>query len=263
MDAMKDIRLARYSRVGTLVLSPLFLISPAIAQPAVQIKGSDTLIYLGQRVASIYQGGPNSLLQIQGGGPPQTISPNQIAQWEGKSRGESGADVIFPIGVQTIVIYVNRANPVRELTLAQVRKIFLGEITNWKEFGGADSRILLYAGESSTGTLAYFQEAMLRDQEPYPFVGTSNTKDLLDEIAQHTDAIGYGSLASNPDVRPISIKVGPASLAIEPTRDNIRSRQYPITRYIYWAVSSKANASAMTVCHWVLSASGQLVIESV
>jgi len=245
----------------------LFLCCDAFAQQDIEIRGSETLIYLGQRVSSLYQKDPNaSPLRVLGGGIPKTLSPNEIAQWEGTSanpQSRGSEHIVFPVGIQTVVIYVHRSNAVRALTLSQVRKIFLGEITNWKELGGQDSTILLYAGESSTGTLAYFQDALLHGDEPYPFVGKSNTKDLLNEIAQRPDSIGYGSLDSNPEVATVSIKVGPTSLPVEPTRDNIRSRQYPITRYIYWAVSNKAGSSAVTLCHWVLSPTGQLVVESV
>lgn len=241
------------------------LLCCVVSAQEIQIKGSDTLIYLGQRVRNLYEQEATSVsMKVSGGGVLEAPSPNQIVQWEGEpARGTSSGRLTFPVGIQAIVLYVNRSNPVKELTISQVRKIFLGEITNWKDLAGSDSTILLYSGESSTGTLPYFQEAILRGAEPYPFVGKSNTKDLLSEIAQHPDAIGYGSLGSNPDVRPVAIKSGPASLAIEPTRDNIRSRMYPITRHIYWAASSKADAPTLALCHWILSSNGQLVIESV
>jgi phosphate transport system substrate-binding protein len=60
-----------------------------------------------------------------------------------------------------------------------VRSIFLGQITNWKELGGPDRKINLFAGESTTGTLAFFQEAVLHGEEPYPFEGKNNTHSLL------------------------------------------------------------------------------------
>ena len=247
----------------TLIL--ICLLCCAVSAQEIQIKGSDTLIYLGQRVRNFYQKETGTVsLQVLGGGLSETSSPDEIVQWEGEpSKGLSTGRVTFPVGVQAIVLYVNPSNAVKELTISQVRKIFLGEITNWKDLGGPDSTILLYAGESSTDTLPYFQEAVLRGEEPYPFVGKANTKDLLNEIAQHPGAIGYGSLDSNPDVRPVAIKSGSASLPIEPTRDNIRSRVYPITRRIYWAVSNKPDSPTLALCHWILSSNGQLVIESV
>jgi phosphate transport system substrate-binding protein len=165
---MKDLRSLRLYLFTLPAGVMLLLGSVAFAQQNLQIKGTETSIYLGQRVSNLYQkDAGTSSLQVVGGGVPQVISPGQIAQWEG-NKAQSNRQVVFPVSVQAIVIYVNRSNPVWELTLAEVRKIFLGEITNWKQLGGADNTILLYAGESSTGTLAYFQDSILRGEEPYP-----------------------------------------------------------------------------------------------
>jgi phosphate transport system substrate-binding protein len=169
--------------------------------------------------------------------------------------------VAFPIAVHAIVIYVNKANPIRELSLTQVRDIFLGRITNWNELGGPDLRINLFAGESTTGTLAFFEEPVLHGEEPYPFEGKSSTHALLEVIAADPAAIGYGTLDENPGVRGVAIKSGLTSLAIEPTIPTIRSREYPITRYVYWAVSTDAPSDVKEFCRWVLSSEGQLVVE--
>jgi phosphate transport system substrate-binding protein len=253
----------------TIFLLSLTFAGISSAQERITISGSDTLIFLGQRFADIYQGKlPQASLTISGGGKNKAVSrlisgESEIAQFEG-TGGLPGRDFAsFPVGVQAIVVYVNQANPVKALTLAQVRSIFMGEITNWKALGGPDLEIHLYAGESSTGTLDYFQESVLQGQEPYPFVGKSNTKALLEEIASHREAIGYGSLGQAPGARPISIKFGPASLAIDPNSDNIRSRKYPITRYVWWAVAKDSRNSVKELCEWVLAPEGQLVVESV
>jgi len=161
------------------------------------------------------------------------------------------------------VVYVNESNPVRELTIGQVRSIFTGEITNWKDLGGRDANIALYAGESSTGTLSYFRESVLHGQDPYPFVGETNTKTLLDEIGSHPSAIGYGSLGSAQGVRALAIKVGPASMGIAPTEDAIRSRQYPISRPVLWTVRRQRSRYLEAFCRWALSSEGQLVVEGV
>ena len=242
----------------------------ASAQQPISIRGTDTLIYLGQRFAAIYsRTSPDTHILVQGGGAAPAMAAlssgqTDLAQFEGdRPLSDSAQLVSFPVGVQAIVVYVNQSNPVRELTLGQLHSIFVGEITNWKSLGGPDLSINLYAGESSTGTLAYFQESVLRGQEPYPFVGKSNTKALLEEIASHPEAIGYGSLASTPGIRALAIKLGPASRGVEPTEEAIRSRQYPITRHFSWVVQRRRNQALETFCRWALSSEGQLVVESV
>jgi phosphate transport system substrate-binding protein len=138
----------------------------------------------------------------------------------------------------------------------------VGEITNWKNLGGPDARILLYSGESTTGTLEYFQQSILRGEDPYPFEGKANTKALLDEIAAKPAAIGYGSLASRPGTRAVAIKFGPTSIGIEPTEEAIRAKRYPITRPVSWAVARKHDPTVDAFCRWILSSEGQLVVEA-
>jgi len=68
-------------------------------------------------------------------------------------------------------------------------------------------------------------------------------------------------LDANPAVRAVAIKSGLTSLATEPTIPTIRSRRYPLTRHIYWAVSPNASHGVKEFCGWVLSSEGQLVAE--
>jgi phosphate transport system substrate-binding protein len=62
-------------------------------------------------------------------------------------------------------------------------------------------------------------------------------------------------------VRALKIKSGLTSLAVEPTIATIRSREYPITRHIYWAVSPNPSREVKELCGWVLSSEGQLIVE--
>jgi len=249
-------------RLGKVTLQlglALMALSSLASGQQISIGGTDTLIYLGQRFAAIYaQTAPDTHISIRGGTAGSAVSAltagqTDLAQFEGSHTQSNSAEIsYFPVGVQAIVVYVNQSNPVRELTLGQLRSIFNGDVTNWKSLGGPDLTISLYAGESSTGTLAYFQESVLHGEDPYPFVGKSNTK-----------AIGYGSLASAPGVRALGLKRGPASLAVDPTEEAIRSREYPFTRQVSWAVRRQHSQAVDAFCRWALSSEGQMVVESV
>lgn len=239
----------------------------ALAQNAIHIQGADTLILVSQRWAQMYKvNHPQAEIVIQGGGGPNalkalTAGRNNLVQLEGGSKPESG--VTFPVGVEGIAVYVNQNNPINELTLHQLEGIFLGTITNWKQLGGSDRRILLFAGESSTGVLPYFQEVVLHDEEPYPFVGKASAKELIDTIAEEPNAIGYSSIYPNTRVKTVRVKVTDSTPGVEATIENIRTRRYPITRYIYWHLGAKPTGELKTFCEWVLSKDGQLVVESV
>jgi len=84
----------------------------------------------------------------------------------------------------------------------------------------------------------------------------------LEVIASNPAAIGYGTVDSNPGVRAIAIKAGLTSGAVEPTIQNIRSQQYPITRHIYWAINPNASRAVKDLCAWVLASDGQIVAEA-
>ena len=250
---------------GTLIFTAFGF--AALAQNAIHIQGADTLILLSQRWAQMYKlNHPQADIVIQGGGSSNALKAlavgrGNIVQLEGGSKPESG--ITFPVGVEGIAVYVNQSKPVNELTLHQLDAIFLGTITNWKQVGVPDRRILLFAGESSTGVLPYFQEVVLHDEEPYPFVGKASAKDLIDTVAQEPDAIGYSSIYPNTRVKTVRIKVSDSKPGIEATIENIRSRKYPISRYVYWHLASRPTADLRAFCEWVLSKDGQLVVESV
>jgi phosphate transport system substrate-binding protein len=144
---------------------------------ATRIGGSYSLIYLGQRFTEQYRAKhPDAQFTVQGGGSIASKAADlDIVQVEGS--GPMGKRLAFPIAIHEIVIYVNKANPVPELSMGQVRSIFLGQITNWKELGGPDRRINLFAGESTTGNTGIFpggrpawgRALSLRGQKQYSF----------------------------------------------------------------------------------------------
>ena len=238
-------------------------------QNAIDIQGADTMILLGQRLTQLYQHKQTSaIIRVHGGGIQQALprlrrGEVQIAQSQSE-RTEATRDLIsLPVGVEGIVFYVHESNRLSELSVAQIRAIFVGEITNWKQLGGPDQRILLYGGESTTAIAPYLQEAVLQGAEPYLYWGKRSTKDLLDTIAQHPDGIGFASAGIAPHVKALRVRQNANSPAVEPTISNIRSRQYPVTRYVYWYLAKKPDGRLRDFCEWVFSSQGQLVVESV
>lgn len=250
--------------------SVLFSVLSNAQQNAVHIQGSDTLILLGQNVNKLYQRTkPGISIRVHGGGLQSAIplllkGEIQIAQGRGELPAESNGELLtVPIGVEGVVVYVNESNWLNELSIAQLRSIYLGEITNWKQLGGPDKRINLYAGESNAGVIAYFQEYVLHGAESFGFWGKNSTKELLDVIAQDPYGLGFASSGSAPHAKALRIRVAAGSPAIEPSIANIRSRRYPISRYIYWYFARKPQGVVKDFCEWAFSSQGQLVIESI
>jgi phosphate transport system substrate-binding protein len=259
-------------RVGSILLCVglMFCASSYAQQNTIHIQGENTLLVLGQHLNELYQRKqPNVTIRVHGGGMEPALSllskgEIQIAQAHRHVSSEASHGLVaVPVGIEGIVIYVHESNPVNELSLAQVRSIYLGEVTNWKQVGGRDQRIGLYAGESHTGVIPYFEEYVLRGSEPFGFWGKNSTKDLLDTIAQTPNAMGYSSVGSSPHVKALRIKPAADSPAVEPSIANIRSGQYPISRRIYWYLAHKPQGAVKDFCEWVFSSQGQLVVESI
>ena len=124
-----------------------------------------------------------------------------------------------------IAVIVNPANPVEDLTLAQIADIYTGKITNWSELGGSDSEIVLIGREAGSGTRSGFEEIVeVKDLCQYR-QELSSTGDVIATVAQNPGAIGYASLASVKDTVK-AVKVG----GVAPSEETVKDGTYAIQR---------------------------------
>ena len=124
-----------------------------------------------------------------------------------------------------IAIIVNPENPVADLDLETLAKIFTGEITNWSEVGGDDAEIVLIGREAGSGTRGGFEEIVgVEDVCPYRQELTS-TGDVITTVAGNPAAIGYASLASVKDtVKAISVN------GVAPSEETVKDESYAVQR---------------------------------
>ncbi|MBC8131366.1 MAG: substrate-binding domain-containing protein, partial [Deltaproteobacteria bacterium] len=140
---------------------------------SVTIKGSDTMVILGQRWAEDYmKKNPDTAIQVTGGGSGTGVSALingttdicQSSRSMSASEKEKVRDRYNTTGTETTVardglsVYVGDTNPMTEITLDQLKQIFTGKVTNWKELGGPDKKIIVYSRENSSGTYVFFKE---------------------------------------------------------------------------------------------------------
>lgn len=124
-----------------------------------------------------------------------------------------------------IAMVVNTANPVKDLTVEQIAKIYTGEITNWNEVGGNDAQIVVIGREAGSGTRDGFEsitktaDACVYRQE------LTSTGDVIATVSQNPDAIGYASLAAvGKTVSTLSVG------GVAPTEDAVKDGSYVIQR---------------------------------
>ncbi len=182
---------------------------------------------------------------------------------------ESGIEFNFtPIGYEAFVFIVNSKNPVDSLTVNQIKDIFTGKIINWKEVGGNDILIRPFQRDKNSGSQTAFVAFMGKDAQIIPpethhVNGMTGLIDVVSDYQNHTNAIGYSfryyveTMTKNPGVKMLALN------GVEPTRENIRNKTYPIFD-TFFAVTVKNRESENTkkFIEWILSSQGQEIIEN-
>ena len=249
------------------------------AQRNITVKGSDTMVILGQRWAEVYmQNNPGVTIQVTGGGSGTGIAAliNGTANIAESSRPmkdkekeevktRRGAEVLeLPVAVDGLAVYVHESNPVTELSLPQIKSIYTGAIRSWKHVGGRDERIILYSRENNSGTYVYFKEHVLENADFHPTALTlPGTAAVINAVAHDPKAIGYGGIAYGKGVKHLRVRKDANSPAVEPTMENVLAARYPISRHLYWYFAGPPSGELKKFTEWVLSKAGQAVVEKV
>jgi phosphate transport system substrate-binding protein len=242
----------------------------------ITIKGSDTLVRLGQRWAEEYMKKHEGLvIQVSGGGSGTGIAAllngtTDICQasrdMKKKEYKLAEAKGIKPyrisVALDGIAVYLNKENPVTTLSLAQLKGIYTGAITNWKEVGGPDHRIILYGRENNSGTYAFFKEHVLDKEDSADVTQTlPGTAAVVNAVSKDKYGIGYGGIAWAKGVKYAAVKKDDHSPAIEPNIETVSSGAYPISRELYWFFNGAPTGEMKALANWVLSAEGQKLAE--
>jgi len=269
---------------STVLMLALFVLCAAVAalngqQRNITLKGSDTIVILGQRWAEVYMGkNPGVTIQVTGGGSGTGIAAlingtTDIAESSRPMKDKEKEEVKakrgnevseLPVAVDGLAVYVHESNPVSELTLQQIKAIYTGQIKNWKEVGGRDDRILLYSRENNSGTYAYFKEHVLENADFHPTAQTlPGTAAVINALAKDRRGIGYGGIAYGKGIKHLKVKRDASSPAVEPTMENVLTSKYPISRFLYWYFAGAPTGDLKALSLWVLSKEGQTVVEKV
>ena len=158
-----------------------------------------------------------------------------------------------------IAIIVHPDNPVSDLTLEQIAKLYTGEITNWKDVGGNDAEVVLIGREAASGTRDGFESITgTKDKCQYRQELTS-TGDVITAVSQNPDAIGYASLASIKDTVK-ALNVG----GVTPSEATVKDGSYLVQRpFVLVTVEGKAlSPAAQAFFDYALSADAASIISS-
>jgi phosphate transport system substrate-binding protein len=247
-------------------------------QQKITVKGSDTMVILAQKWAEIYMKKNSDVtIQVTGGGSGVGLAAlingstdianssrpiNQSEMEKIKARYNT-LGVEIPCAKDGITIFLHASNPVNELSIKQLSGIFSGKITNWKEVGGPDTRIILYGRENSSGTYVFFKDNVVKADYAANCQTLPGTAAIVNAVKKDKYGIGYGGAAYAEGVKHCKVKKNDKSPAYLPTKENIANNLYPISRYLYMYLSSKPTGKLKKYIDWILSAEGQKVVTDV
>ena len=182
-----------------------------------------------------------------------------------KSRGSVANEI--PVALDGLAIIVNAGNGVDSLTMDELRRIYIGQITNWSQVGGPNMPITVLSRDSNSGTYGFFQLNVLRNQNWGKGVRfMPSTSEEVREVSRTPGAIAYGGVAyfkNKKNIKILPIAKAKGSTPVAPTEQNVRSKSYPIWRYLYYYTDGKPKGETAKFINWVLSPAGQKVVEEV
>ena len=164
----------------------------------------------------------------------------------------------YQIAIDGIAVITNTANDVKDLTMDQIKDIYTGKITNWKEVGGKDAQIVVVSREDGSGTRDGFQEIVGFESEE--LTGDAQISDgsgnIKTTVQGNENAIGYISFGYLDDSIN-SVKIG----GVEPTEENVYNDSYPISRPFLLVTKGEATDDAKAFIDYILSDDGQNTIK--
>ena len=260
-----------------LLVAGLVTVAQTLAA-GITVKGSDTMVVLGQKWAETYMGAHSETkIQVTGGGSGTGFAAlqNQTADLANASRKIKAAEIEacvkvfngkrpieYKVALDGLSVYVHTDNPLKSLTLEQLEGIFTGKTKNWKEVGGPDAAINVFSRENSSGTYEFFKEHVLKGKD---FVSSAQTlqgtAQVLQAVAQNKSGIGYGGAGYGQGAKHLAISQSGGD-PVEPTEENVASGKYPIWRYLYIYVNPALDKDEVhAYLEWIRSDAGQTVVK--
>lgn len=248
----------------------------------IQNKGSDTLVNLALAWAERYQQEHQDFrISVTGGGTGTGMAglingtvdiANASRQIKDEEMAEAHAHGIDPVehvvARDAIAVIVNPHNPVQQLTMQEISKIYRGEINNWSELGGEDRPIVRLSRETNSGTHVYFLEAVIR-------LGSSHDKSIFSadtlllpssegiiaEVRDNPNAIGYDGLGYvTHEVKVVAVAKEPGVDYVMPSAQTVNAGTYPISRNLFMYSRQDAGEAVQIYLDWIITPEAQAIV---
>jgi len=236
--------------------------APVLAENLV-IKGSTTVLPIAQKVVEAYmKENPDVKISLSGGGSSNGIkalidnstdvanASRFIKDKEVKMAVEKGIyPVPFAVAYDSIIPVVHPSNPLTDITLDQLKAIYKGEITNFKDIGGPDLKIVMCSRDTSSGTYETWEGKVMKKERvtPRAQVMASNGA-IVQAVSKNKYALGYIGIGYlNPSVKPLTVN------GIEGTEETTLDGSFPISRPLFMFTNGWPKGETLNFINYVLN----------
>jgi len=273
-----------------VIIGALFLIGRSSQKPETEkqnltIKGSDTEVQLvSNLVEAFLEKNPKANISVTGGGSGVGIaalingeidmanSSREMKQDEKSQAMSRGFDIQeFILARDGLSIIVNPENPVVQLSIEQLGRIYKGEIKNWKEVGGKNVPIVLYGRQNTSGTYTFFRDFIVKTDYSAEMLSMEGNQSIVNSAKEGKNGIGYVGVGyvKNENGEPrqdikiilISREDGPFISPLD--KEAVKNGRYPIVRPIfqYTAQLPKKGSFHEQFLRFEASEEGQVIVE--
>jgi len=264
----KGDRMSRTSIALAAGLLALLTLGPGCSgrgERPLNVVGSTSVLPFAEKLAQSYGEiyPDRRTVEVQGGGSTQGVvnALNGLADIGTSSRDlkpdEQDQLKAIIIARDGLAVIVNNENPLTGLTTDQIRDLFSGRITNWKDVGGFNRPVTLISREEGSGTRESFSHLVMNKQRISPHALFQPSNGVVRQLVSNDPrAIGYISLGLvSPDVKALNID------GVEPTADNVVSGTYKLSRPFLFLTRGAPSPDAQQFIDFVLSTEGQTILQ--
>ncbi len=256
-----------------LFISIIFLlkVSSTVFAGELTIKGSTTVLPIAQKAAEAYMAEhPDVKISLSGGGSGNGIKAiidgtanigNASRFIKQKEVNLANTNKVYPVpfrvALDAIVPVVNKGNAVTDLTLAQLKDIYLGKIKDWKDVGGTPGKIVVISRDNSSGTFGVWKDLVMKKERVIPSALTvPSNGGIVQAVANTPGAIGYVGLGYLSDgIKAVKVD------GITGSEENTLNGSFPIARGLFMFTKGWPKGDTMGFLSFILSKKGQELVK--
>lgn len=255
------------------LLVTCFAAGTVFASESIVIKGSTTVLPITQAVVEAYmKANPGVQMSVSGGGSGEGIkaiidkttdiamSSRAIKKEEielAKTRGANPVEHV--VGLDALIPIVHPRNKVSNLSIDQLSQIYQGKITNWKEVGGEDLKIVVISRDTSSGTFESWDHFIMKKIKVTPRAQMlASSGAVATAVAKNRYAISYVGIGYlNKSIKPLSVN------GITGSIDAALDKSYPLARELYMYTNGEPQGEAAKFMTFIKSRAGQEIVAKI